>query len=212
MLLKSKTREKMNRKLILVMVAVVATVLPAVAVADVLVVGYSGGTGVQVSPLFYIQPGSNYMAANQSTGFGWHARSSSESEIIGNMTLGVMTNETIFEINVLDINFTSTHSGIFNITVNVPSAKSDAATGISAFPADTVIYFSETPFMFHGTTIANSGPYKSVSLSSTGSTLITYSGVTNSNTIYVAFEVGAGTITSGSGAPSFSLTMSETVD
>ncbi len=204
----------MNRKLILVMVAVVATVLPAVAVADVLVVGYSGGTGVQASPLFYIQPGSNYMAANQTTGFGWHARSSSESEVIGNITLGVMTNETIFEINVLDINFTSSHPGTFNITVNVPSAKSDAATGTSAFPFGSTIYFSTAPFMFSGTSITTSstGDLQYADLATPGSTPITFTGVSSSTTIYVAFEVGSATIGSGAGAPSFSLTMTEFVD
>ncbi len=203
----------MNRKLILVMVAVVATVLPAVAVADVLVVGYSGGTGVQVSPLFYIQPGSNYMAANQTTGFGWHARSSSESEIIGNMTLGVMTNETILEVNVLDINFTSSQSGTFNITVTVPNAVTSVSTGTTGFPASTFIYFSESPFTIsHSGTIISSGTVSSVSLSTVGSTLITFDSVSHSTTIYIAFEVGSGTIGSGTGAPSFSLTMMESVD
>ncbi|WP_297216061.1 hypothetical protein, partial [Thermoplasma sp.] len=177
-----------------------------------LVVGFSGGTGVEAQPLFYIQPGSNYMAANMSVGFGWHARSSSESEVIGNITLGVMTNETIYEVNVLDINFTSSMPGTFNVTINVPSAKTDAASGGSAFPAGTTIYLSESPFYISGTTISNSGSVDSFSLASPGSHTFTFYNVTDKTTIYVAFEIGSGSILSGKSAPSFSLSMSESIN
>ncbi|CAC11524.1 hypothetical protein [Thermoplasma acidophilum] len=198
--------------MMLVLVAVVATVLPAVAVADVMVVGYAGGNGHQIGPAFYIQPGSNYAAANETVGFGWHAKSVSESEIIGNMTLGVMTNETIYEINVLDINFTfsSPQSATFNITVNVPSAVPGATTGDSAWPSGTYIYFSTTPFYFADGAISNSGTMKSVNLATSGTHTISFTDVTSSTTIYVAFAVGSGSIGSGSSAPSFSLTMVET--
>ncbi|WP_297216058.1 hypothetical protein, partial [Thermoplasma sp.] len=138
----------MNRKMMLVLVAVVATVLPAVAVADVLVVGFSGGTGVQIGPQFYIQPGSNYMAANSSVGFGWHPNKYSSQEILGNMTIGYSTNETIYEINVLDINFTNTQYSNFTIILSV----------ISPFATGSVIYFSNATFVFNGTNIAADPP------------------------------------------------------
>ncbi len=198
----------MNRKLILVMVAVVATVLPAVAVADVLVVGYSGGTGVQVSPLFYIQPGSNYMAANQTTGFAYVSHMASTTEYVGNITVGIMSNETIEEINVLDINFTrAATSGTFNIIINVSTA----------FPAGSGIFFNETEWTFSSlqntinsksSSSTEGNGYGYLPLSSHGPTsTLTFNDVSYHNTIYVAFVIGSGSVPS----PSFTMTMDYTV-
>ncbi len=188
---KQKIGENMNRKIMILMVAVVATVLPAVAVADVMITGNVAGVGTHAKDQFWVQPGSNYAAANATAGFGWHAKSTSESEILGNITLGYMSNETIYEINVLDINFTA-GTGNFVITINVPSSDNNV------FPSGTTIYFSETPFSFSGTGIANSGTVYSDNLAVTGTYPITFTGVTHATTIYMAFEVGSGP-TSGYG-------------
>jgi hypothetical protein len=186
-----KIGENMNRKIMILMVAVVATVLPAVAVADVMITGNVGVTGTHAKDQFWVQPGSNYAAANTTTGFGWHAKSMSESEILGNITLGYMSNETIYEINVLDINFTA-GTGNFNITVNVPSSGNDA------FPSGTYMYFSESPFYFDGTSIDSLSAVQTVNLATSGNTLISFLGVTSSTTIYISFSVGSGP-TSGYG-------------
>ena len=175
----------MNRKMLIVMVAMVATILPAVAVADVMITGNFGGNGVAVPDQFYIQPGSNYAVANATAGFGWHAKTTSESEILGNITLGYMSNETIYEINVLDINFTA-GTGTFNLTVIVPVSPG------TDFPEGTTMYLSESPFYFAGTTIESSGHVDTINLATSGSTTVSFTGVTSSTTIYMAFEVGSG--------------------
>jgi len=179
----------MNRKIMILMVAVVATVLPAVAVADVMITGSINGSGVLASDAFTMQPGSNYAAANASGVIGWVANPSSESEILGTVYLGVMSNETTYEINVLDINFTA--SGYFNLTVNVPSGLPGHGAGAAAFPTDTEIYFSTTPFSFVSGAISPSTMEFSLSTPNTHDTM-NFGYVTSGTTIYVAFEVGAG--------------------
>jgi len=180
----------MNRKIMILMVAVVATVLPAVAVADVMITGSINGSGVLASDAFTMQPGSNYAAANASGVIGWVANPSSESEILGTVYLGVMSNETTYEINVLDINFTA--SGYFNLTVNVPSGL-PGSSGAAAFPEGTEIYFSTTPFSLSTGAITPTSSSMEASLTTSGShTTINFGHVTSGTTIYVAFEVGAG--------------------
>uniref|UniRef100_UPI00260B0A44 hypothetical protein n=1 Tax=Thermoplasma sp. TaxID=1973142 RepID=UPI00260B0A44 len=155
--------------------------------------GFSGGTGMQVQPLFYIQPGSNYMAANEVAGFQWTYKTPSSTEFIGNMTIGYMTNETIYEVNVLDINFTSSTQGTFTISIMVTSP----------FPEGSYIYFSTSPF----TSTAIPAHTDNFTLSSTASqTALTFPGVYKGETIYVAFVIGSGELNT---TPSFTLTMSE---
>jgi len=177
----------MNRKIMILMVAVVATVLPAVAVADVMITGSINGSGVLAKDAFTMQPGSNYAAANASGVIGWHANKKSESEILGTVYLGVMSNETTYEINVLDINFTA--NGYFNLTVNVPSGL--PGYGAAAFPKHTEIYFSTTQFSLSTGAISPSTMEFSLSTPDTSHTF-NFGSVTSGTTIYVAFEVGAG--------------------
>jgi len=156
-----------------------------VAVADVMITASVGGVGVHANDQFWVQPGSNYPSANASAGFGWHAKSVSESEILGNITLGIMSNETIYEINVLDINFTA-GTGNFVITVTVPSGSH------SEFPSGTTMYFSESPFSLSGGVISSTSSIQSANLGVGGTYKITFDGVTHGTTIYVGFEVGSG--------------------
>ncbi|MCY0851379.1 MAG: hypothetical protein OWQ34_01405 [Thermoplasma acidophilum] len=223
----------MNRKMMLVLVALVATVLPAVAVADVMVVGFSGGNGHQVGPAFYIQPGSNYLAANETVGFGWHQDKVSSTEYIGNITIGYITNETIYEINVLDINFTNANYGNLTILVNITAP----------FPSGSVIYLSNATFVFVGTSIAADPPggpatlppppppppppptpssppsptppgstttshvsVEDAYLNSTAVYSFTFDHVHKGDTIYMAFELGSGSLAE---QPSFTLTLME---
>ena len=188
----------MNRKIMILMVAVVATALPAVAVADVMITGSVQGLGHTTTDAFTVQPGSNYAAAHDTTGFTWTSSAVNESEDLGNISLGVMTNETIYMVNVLDINFTS--SGYFNLTVYVPYSNN------VLFPTDTAIYLSTTPLSLSNSGITGNGVISISLFGASGSSgLTTYFGhVTSATHIYIGFEVGAGTPANGS----FNLAMS----
>ena len=192
-----KTGENMNRKIMILMVAVVATVLPAVAVADVMITGSVQGLGHSTPDAFIVQPGSNYVAAHKDAGFTWTSSSVNESEDLGNITLGVMSNETIYEINVLDINFTG--SGYFNMTVFVPYSNN------VLFPTGTILYYSTSPLTMSSTGITGETGSVSLSAPSTSSgVLVSFGHVTSSTHVYLGFEVGAGTPANGS----FNLAMS----
>ncbi|MHB1811966.1 MAG: hypothetical protein ACYCPR_06085 [Thermoplasmataceae archaeon] len=187
----------MNRKIMILMVAVVATVLPAVAVADVMITGSVQGLGHSTTDAFIVQPGSNYAQAHSTAGFTWTSSAVNESEDLGNITLGVMSNETIFMINVLDINFTQT--GYFNLTVTVPYSN-----GVT-FPTDTAMYFSTSPLTM--TTLTSGDGVHSVLLynsNTPGGHTINFGQVTSSTHIYIGFVVGAGSPANGS----FNLAMS----
>jgi len=188
----------MNRKIMILMVAVVATVLPAVAVADVMITGSVQGLGHSTTDAFIVQPGSNYVAAHDTTGFTWTSSSVNESEDLGNISLGVMSNETIYMVNVLDINFTQI--GYFNLTVYVPYSNN------VLLPTDSEIYFSTSPMTLSNGEIFGAH-YWSVSLyaaSGSGGVLADFGHVTPLTHIYIGFEVGAGSPANGS----FSLAMS----
>ena len=198
---KQKIGENMNRKIMILMVAVVATVLPAVAVADVMITGSVQGVGHQIPDQFYLQPGSNYAAAHNITGFTWTGSAVNESEDLGNLTVGYMSNETIYEINVLDINFTSAAYGNFYINVSVPGSLSD-----HEFPSATFMYFSNAPFTFvSGGGVTSTGTWVPVNLHAAGTTTLEFPHVNNSTTIYVAFNMGAGPSTD---VGSFNIAMS----
>jgi hypothetical protein len=127
------------------------------------------------------------------TGFTWTPQVNSESEILGAITLGYMSNETIYEVNVLDVNFTGLMgSAYFNITVTVPNSQ---ITGGAVFPTDSFIYITDSQQSI--THLPSS-----VSLSVSGSTTLNFM-VTSGSTIFIGFEVG-----SGAGGGTFLLSMS----
>ena len=182
----------MNKKIMWLMVGLVAAVLPAVAVADVMLTAYINGNEAPASDAFFVQQGSNYANAHALTGFTWTSQVTSESEILGGITLGYMTNETIFEVNVLDINFTGLMgSATFNITVTIPNSE----TGGAVFPTDSFMYITDTPQSVSQLPSA-------ISLSTTGPHTLLFT-VTSSSTIYLGFAVG-----SGAGGGSFFIDMS----
>ena len=156
-----------------VMIAAVAALLPAVAVADVLVNGNFSGSATQVGDSFYIQEGPNYANAHSLAGLTWTSVTTSESEVLGSVSLGYMTNETITEINVLDINFTGSGTFYFNVTVpNVPGV---------VFSTGSTMYISSSPETFHA-------PGNSIALDSSGTTSMSFT-VTSSTTLYIGFLV-----------------------
>ena len=157
-----------------VMIAAVAALLPAVAVADVLVNGNFSGSTTQVGDSFYIQEGPNYANAHSLAGLTWTSVTTSESEVLGSVSLGYMTNETITEINVLDINFTGSGTFYFNVTVpNVPGV---------IFSTGSTMYISSSPETF-------GVPGNQIALDSDGTTSVSFA-VTSSTTLYIGFLVG----------------------
>ena len=178
----------MNKKIMWLMVGLVAAVLPAVAVADVMLTAYVYGNEAPVGDAFYVQQGPNYANANAMAGFMWASHGTSESEILGNVTIGYMPNETITEVNVLDINFTGlTGPSTFNITVQISTV----------FPTGSFIYLSDSLQSL-------SSLSGSINLAAIGHTTMTFT-VTDSSTIYIGFEVG-----SGAGGGTFELVMALT--
>lgn len=109
----------MNGKWFLLVVLAVAFMIPAVAVADVLISGEVTVQGSQSGDAFIINQGPNYKVANSSGLFGWIPEKQSPQEILGNGWIGTMPNETITEVNVLEINFTSGIAKNSNFEINV---------------------------------------------------------------------------------------------
>ena len=164
----------MNRKIMWIMIAAVAALLPAVAVADVMINGNFSGSAAPVGDTFCVQGGPNYANAHALAGLTWKSTTDSESEILGTLSLGYMTNETITEINVLDINFTGSGTFYFNITI--PN------TGGKVFSTGSTLYISSSPETF-----MNPGTLLSLATSGTSSVSFT---VTSATTLYIGFMVG----------------------
>ncbi len=178
---KQKIGENMNRKIMILMVAVVATVLPAVAVADVMMNGSVQGLGNQVPDQFFVTTGANYTQANQTYGLGWVAG----NDGTGVLSVGYMPGEAIYEANVLNIGFTSTTPGTFYVNV----------TSNASFPAGSYMYLSTSSFVqaSNGTLISSDGAsIQTVSLTSISPSTASFSGVNSSTTIYVSVSMGPG--------------------
>ncbi|MHB1470849.1 MAG: hypothetical protein ACYCSA_04160 [Thermoplasmataceae archaeon] len=171
----------MNRKIMILMVAVVATVLPAVAVADVMMNGSVQGLGNQVPDQFFVTTGANYTQANQTYGLGWVAG----NDGTGVLSVGYMPGEAIYEANVLNVGFTSTTPGTFYVNI----------TSNASFPAGSYMYLSTSPFVqaSNGTLMSSDGAsIQTVSLTSISPSTASFSGVDSSTTIYVSVSMGPG--------------------
>ncbi len=127
----------MNRKLTFLLVALVATIMPAVAIADVMITGNVGINGTSNSSTFYFTPGSNFQAADGS--ISWSPYTTGHNGVMGELKFGEVANQTTFIINVMEIHFVSSApSGMFylNSTVN------------SAFVPNSTMYLSLSPMSF----------------------------------------------------------------
>ena len=128
-----KTGENMNRKIMILMVAVVATVLPAVAVADVMITGSVSVHGSNVTNSFYLTEGPNYAVANQTGVFGF-VQAPSGVASMGTVDIEGMSNLSVSMINVLEFNYNVNAPGI--VYVNVTS---------SDFPSGSYVAYSSSP-------------------------------------------------------------------
>lgn len=103
----------MNRKVTLLLITAVTTILPAVAVADVMITGNVSIVGTQNTPVFYLQPGPNYPSANAIGAINWNPQIIGEPTVAVNQPLPMATfdlegisNQTTALANVLDLNVT----------------------------------------------------------------------------------------------------------
>jgi len=175
-----KIGENMNRKIMILMVAVVATVLPAVAVADVMITGSVSVLGTQAPDSFYLSEGPNYAVANETGVFGFIPAPTGDASL-GTIDLEGTSNLSVSMINVLEFNFSVHAPGI--IYVNLTS---------SDFPSGSYIAFSTSPMTKElGPTPTPSG--SGMSISSSGSReLISVTQNSLSGTYYLGFYLPPG--------------------
>ncbi len=129
---------KTNRKITLLLLATVATILPAVAVADVLITGNVSIVGTQNAPVFEFQPGPNYYAAHSAGSIIWNpptvAQTSAPTAPMATFDLEGIVNQTTALANVLDLNITIAAGVNGDLYVNF--------TG--DFPAGTLVWISSS--------------------------------------------------------------------
>lgn len=130
----------MNRKMTLLLIATVTAILPAVAVADVLVTGQFTLESYHHHTAFELQPGPNYWAANTTNSIGWTAQ---QGNTMGTIDLQGSELVQTEMINVLDLNFTVSNpaapASFMGLYLNVSS---------STFPVGTVMVISTSALSF----------------------------------------------------------------
>lgn len=127
----------MNRKMSLLIVAVVAAILPAVAVADVLITGQVGITGTTNNSVFHFEIGPNFYQADDYIQF----TANPEGQTMAHMGFDMAYNQTVLAINVLEIVFSAGASpGIFYLNL----------TGLSTatYPDGSYMYVSTSLMNF----------------------------------------------------------------
>ncbi len=125
----------MNRKMTFLVIALISTILPAVAVADVMITGNVAVNGTANSNVFYLTPGSNFQAADGS--IAWNHYTS--GQYMGDLKFAEVSNQTTFIINVMEIVFNpNTPAGMFYLNSTISSA----------FTAGSVMYLSLSPMSF----------------------------------------------------------------
>jgi hypothetical protein len=179
----------MSSKWFLLVVITVAVMIPAVAVADVMISGDISVQGKQAQDAFMITTGPNYKTANMSHLFGWVPETTSLQESMGTAWIGTMSNETITEVNVLEINFTSGVAKNSNFEINVTNGH---------FANNTFMIVSSSPLsIVSGGNVQSSGETLIFSLYS-GNTIVTGNGLgitsgsfqVNSNShLYIGFYI-----------------------
>ena len=125
----------MNRKFTLLLIAAVSTILPAVAVADVMITGDVGVNGTANTAVFQFVPGTNFEAADGSV--SWNHYSS--GPYMGDLQFKSVSNQTTFIINVMEIQFKADIApGVFylNLSVSTP------------FVDPSYMYLSMSPMSF----------------------------------------------------------------
>lgn len=175
--------KKTNRKITLLLLATVATILPAVAVADVLITGNVSIVGTQNSPVFDFEPGPNYYAAHSAGSITWNP-GVDQSSTMGSFDLEGIVNQTTAMANVLDLNIT--------IAAGVNGVLYVNFTG--DFPAGALVWITPAPVTIAAVMSGVGGqPVNSAAFVYSGP----FSGGTT--TYYVSFYLPFGTYSGASG-------------
>jgi hypothetical protein len=134
-----KEVRKMNRKMTFLVIALVSTILPAVAVADVMITGNVSIQGTANSNVFYLTPGPNFQAADGSIAWNHYNHYTTNNHYMGDLKFAEVSNQTTFIINVMEIVFNpNTPAGMFYLNSTVGSP----------FTTDSVMYLSLAPMTF----------------------------------------------------------------
>ena len=179
---KTKKGENMNRKIMILMVAVVATVLPAVAVADVMITGSIAVHGSQAPEMVYLSNGPNYATADSSGLFAFYngttsTGASSGAATIGTVDLEGMANANVSLLNVLDLNYSvGSTSGMLWVNVSGPGFPSGAFAELSSTPISALSSSASGSYSLNSVP-TNNGPFT----------------VSGSGTYYVSFFLPAST-------------------
>lgn len=130
----------MNKKVTLLLIAAVTAILPAVAVADVLVTGQITLESFHHHTAFEFQPGPNYLAANSTDSLGWIP---AQGQTMGQIDLEGSYYVQTEMINVLDLNFTVSNpaapASFMGLYLNVSS---------STFMPGTIMVISDYQITF----------------------------------------------------------------
>lgn len=176
----------MNKKIMILFVAAVTTILPAVAIADVMISGSASVTVNSTNDLYLVGPGPNYGPAQNMHLFNWTSIAMSESEDLGSLMINFTSNQTINEINVLQVsNFkidSSSANNYFNITITKISALSSGS--------EFEMYASEAPLVFDGPDAQTGVAVQAHSFVGTGTSTFSFADVTGSTVIYIGFVIG----------------------
>lgn len=120
----------MNGRIKILLVLAMALIIPSVAIADVMITGTVNVNGSQTSNVFYFTPGPNAPQAGGFIGFS----STSSAPYMADIDLENTNNMSVFTINVIQINFKSA-PGTFTLSMSISTA----------FPGDSIMYYSMTP-------------------------------------------------------------------
>ncbi len=124
----------MNRKVTLLLIAAVAAILPAVAVADVMITGQISLVGTENTPVWELQKGSNFVKAYNVGAVNF---SIDQRTYIPTIDLQGIANQTTTMINVIDLNITKDVAG--TLWLNLTSSN---------LPVGTMMYISDTELSF----------------------------------------------------------------
>ncbi len=124
----------MNRKITLLLIAAVAAVLPAAAVADVMITGNISLESMLHHTAFEFEKGPNYGAANSTNSIGWMPL---QGDLMGQIDLQGSNYVTTEMVNVIDLNVTVSNAA-------APASFSGLYLNVSSstFPAGTVMVIS----------------------------------------------------------------------
>jgi hypothetical protein len=154
----------MNRKLTLLLIAAVTTILPAVAVADVMITGQISLESMHHHTAFEFQPGPNYPAANSTDSIGWMP---TDGNTMGMLDLQGSLLVTTQMVNVIDLNITVSNAAapasFMGLYLNVSSSTFPVGTvmvistsmiGFSALTGTAVTHYVGTPISVDASSLA----------------------------------------------------------